>query len=159
MQPPADQDYGERVAGVKDPFGNEWYVSQPLPGSDFAEGLRAVNVYLHPNGATPFIEFLERAFGAQEVVAYKSPEGAVLHARVRIGDSILEMGDAHGPFQFMPVTLYLYVNDVDAAYQQSLDAGAKSVQTPADQPYGDRTALVRDPFGNEWNLATHIKDV
>jgi PhnB protein len=158
MQPPADQEYGERVAGVKDPFGNEWYISQPLPGSNFAEGLREVNVYLHPHDASPFIDFLKNSFGAEEIVSYKSPQGAILHARVRIGDSILEMGDAHGPYQFLPTSIYLSVNDADAAYQQSLDAGAVSVQPPRDQPYGDRTALVKDPFGNEWCLTTHIAD-
>jgi uncharacterized glyoxalase superfamily protein PhnB len=59
----------------------------------------------------------------------------------------------------MPANIYLYVNDVDDTYRHSLEAGAISIQAPADQPYGDRTALVRDPFGNSWNLATHTKDM
>jgi uncharacterized glyoxalase superfamily protein PhnB len=159
IHPPADQVYGERVGSVTDPFGNQWYISKALPGSDFTEGLRTVNTYLHPEGASPFIDFLKRAFDAEEVVRYQSPEGIVHHARVRIGDSTLEMGDAHGPYKFMPTAIYLYVNDVDATYRQSLEAGGTSVQLPTDQPYGDRVAFVKDPFGNTWYLATHIKDL
>jgi PhnB protein len=158
IQPPADQDYGERVCSVKDPFGNEWYIAQALPGTDFAQGLRSVNQYLHPRGAAKLMDFVKKALGAEEVARYESPEGAVLHARVRLGDSILEMGEAHGPYQPMPSMIYMYVDEVDAVYRRALAAGAQSMQAPADQPYGDRNAHVKDPCGNSWYIATPIKN-
>jgi len=88
-----------------------------------------------------------------------SPEGGIAHAKIAIGDSILEMSDAHGVYKPMPCGLHLYVPDTDAVYEQALRAGAKSLTAPADQPYGDRSAGVVDPFGNQWFIATHIKDV
>lgn len=157
IQPPADQDYGERVAAVKDAFGNEWYISQALPGTNFAEGLRSVNLYLHPRGAGELMDFLKRALGAEVVARYESPDGTVAHARLRLGDSILEMGEAHGPYQPMTSMIYLYVGDVDVLYERAVAAGAESVQAPADQPYGDRNAHVKDPAGNSWYIAAPIK--
>jgi uncharacterized glyoxalase superfamily protein PhnB len=79
--------------------------------------------------------------------------------QIRVGTSILEMGEAHGPYQPMSSVLYVYVPDVDAVYRRALQAGATSISQPADQPYGDRNAGVKDPFGNTWYIATHIKDV
>jgi len=81
------------------------------------------------------------------------------HAKIGIGDSALEMGEAHGPYQPMPAMFYLYVPDADAVYLRALNAGATSTAEPADQPYGDRTAGVTDAFGNQWYIATHIRDV
>lgn len=105
------------------------------------------------------IEFLKQAFEGDELLRVKKPDGTIMHANVRIGDSILEMGEAHGEYQPMPCVLHLYVNDADAWYRRAVEAGAISIQEPADQPYGDRMAGVKDPFGNAWCNATHIKDV
>jgi len=118
-----------------------------------------VNPYLHPRRAEPLINFLKRAFGAQEVAKYVSPDGVVNHAVVRVGDSVLEMGEAHGKYESMPAMFYLYVPNMDHVYRQALAAGATSHQEPTDQPYGDRNAAVKDAFGNTWYIATHIKDV
>ena len=156
---PRDQEYGERSAGVKDPAGNYWYIATHKGPSYVPQGLSDVNVYMHPLRAEPVINFLKRAFGAQELAKYASPDGVVHHAEVRVGTSVLEMGEAHGPYQPMSSVLYLYVPDVDATYQRALQAGASSISEPADQPYGDRNAGVKDPFGNTWYMATHIKDV
>src|SRR5262249_1707041 len=98
------------------------------------------------------------AFGAQELFRAQSPDGVIHHARIQVGDSIVEMGEAHGPYQPMPSTFYLYVPNVDAAYHQALQAGAHSLSEPADQDYGDRNAGVQDPFGNTWYISTHIRD-
>jgi len=87
---------------------------------------------------------------------HQSDEGYVYHAKVRIGDSIVEMGEARDPSQPMPTAIYLYVEDVDAMYERAVKAGATSVLPPTDQPYGDRNAWVNDPFGNVWYLATTI---
>ncbi len=159
IHPPADQDYGSRDGSVKDASGNSWYIFTPKAGNEMFEGLRSVAPYMHPLRSGEVIEFLQKAFGAEEVYRAQSPEGAVYHAQVRIGDSIIGMGDAHGIYQAMPSTLHLYVPDTDEVYQQALGAGAVSIQPPADQPYGDRSAGVTDPFGNRWFIATHIKDV
>ena len=156
---PVDQEYGERGAGVKDQFGNCWYIATSKGEHYIPEGLRAVNPYLHPLRAEPLITFLKRGLGAEEVAKYASPDGVVHHAQIKIGDSVLEMGEAHGPYQPMPGMFHLYVPNVDAAYHRALNSGATSISGPVDQPHGDRTAAVKDAFGNQWYLATHIRDV
>jgi PhnB protein len=152
---PSDQDYGERIAAVKDIGSNEWYIAKPFDATPIQD-LHTVTVYFHPVGAPKFIDFLEKAFGAQVVERHQSNEGFVYHAKVRIGDSIVEMGEAHGQWQPMPSAIYLYVEDVDATYRQALSAGATSALEPTDQPYGDRTAWVNDEFGNIWYLSTWL---
>lgn len=152
---PADQVYGERDAAVKDIGGNEWYIAtshDPTPVQD----LHTVAVYFHPIGAPRFIDFVEKAFGAQVIERHQSDEGFVYHSKVRIGDSIIELGEAHGQWQPMPSAIYLYVEDVDATYKQALSAGATSALEPTDQPYGDRSAWVNDEFGNVWYLSTWL---
>jgi PhnB protein len=90
---------------------------------------------------------------------YVSPDGVVNHAEIRVGDSVVEMGEAHGKYETMPAMFYVYVPNVEAVYQRALAAGAKSFQEPMDQPYGDRNAAVQDNFGNKWYIATHMKDM
>jgi PhnB protein len=155
---PADQEYGERSAGVKDRSGTVWYIATAKGERHIPAGLHAVNVYLHPLRAEPVIKFMQRAFGATGVEKYASPDGVVHHAKLTIGDSVVEMGEAHGPYQPMPTMFYLYVPDVDASYRRAVDAGATSISEPADQPYGDRTAGVQDAFGNQWYLSTQLRE-
>ena len=159
IQPPADQEYGERSSSLKDAAGNHWYIATAKGANYIPEGLRNVNVYLHPLRAEPLSKFMKRAFGAEELGRYATPDGVIQHARVRIGDSVLEMGEAHGPYQPMPTMFYLYVPNVDELYQRAINAGAASMSAPTDQPYGDRSAGVKDQFGNQWYIATHFKDV
>jgi len=154
-----DQPYGDREGGVKDPSGNVWYIATHKATGHRPEGLRSVTPVLHPRGADKLINFLKQAFAAEEGLCEKSPDGTVVHAQVRIGDSLMEVGEAHGPIQPMPCMIHLYVDDTDALYQRALAAGASSIEKPADQTYGDRRAGVRDPFGNQWYIATHIQDV
>jgi PhnB protein len=156
---PRDQEYGERSGTVKDAAGNFWYIATHKGESYIPKGLHTVNPYLHPLRAEPLIGFLKRAFGAQEVAKYASPDGVVHHAEIRVGDSMVEMGESQGKYERMPAMFYLYVPNCDAAYRQALAAGAKSLHEPTDQPYGDRSAAVTDDFGNTWYVATHIKDV
>lgn len=156
---PRDQEYGERSSTVKDPYGNFWYIATHHGKSHIPEGLQSVNPYLHPRRAEPLLSFLKRAFGAQEVAKYSSPDGVVHHAVVRMGDSVLEMGEAHGKYETMSAMFYLYVPNLEAVYRQALAAGATNLQEPTDQPYGDRNAAVKDAFGNTWYIATHVKDV
>ena len=156
---PRDQEYGERSASVKDPAGNFWYIATHQGESYTPKGLNSVNVYMHPLRAEPVINFLKQAFGAQEIAKYASPDGVVHHAQIRVGDSVVEMGEAHGKYPPMPTMFYLYVPDCDAVYQRALQAGATSIAEPVDQPYGDRSGGVKDAFGNQWYIATHIEDV
>jgi PhnB protein len=160
---PRDQEYGERSGSVKDPAGNIWYIATHKGESYVAKGLNNVNAYMHPLRAEPVIAFLKRAFGAQELAKYASPDGVVHHAEIRVGDSVVEMGEssgeAHVKYPPMPTMFYMYVPDCDAVYRRALAAGATSISEPVDQPYGDRNGSVKDAFGNTWYIATHVKDV
>ena len=156
---PTDQPYGERGASVKDAAGNFWYIATSTGPTYVPEGLHNVNVYLHPLRAEPMIRFAQRAFGATDLKQYASPDGVVHHAQIRIGTSVLEMGEAHGVYQPMKSMFYLYVPDCDAVYKRALAAGAKSVNEPKDQPYGDRNGVVEDVSGNQWCIATHVRDM
>jgi PhnB protein len=152
---PADMEYGERSAGVKDGAGNYWYIATHKGPRYVPKDLNDVNVYLHPLRAEPVIKFLQRAFGGHERARHASPDGIIHHAEVQVGTSVVEMGEAHGSYQPTSTMLYLYVPDADAVYRNALAAGASSLQEPADQPWGDRTGTVKDPFGTTWNIATH----
>ena len=156
---PADQDYGERTATVKDAAGNFWYIATYKGESYKSEGAPTLQPYLHPLRAEPVINFMKRAFGAEELGRYAAPDGVIHHTTVRIGNAHMEMGEAHGPYQPMPTMFYLYVEDCDALYKRAMSAGATSISEPKDQPYGDRSGGVVDPFGNKWYIATHIKDM
>jgi uncharacterized glyoxalase superfamily protein PhnB len=127
----------------------------PIPA-----GFHSITPYLVVPGIAKLVEFLKQAFGAEETHPIMTrPDGTVMHAEMRIGDSRLMMGEPMGNFQAMPCMLYLYVPDVDAIYRRALAAGAVSLQEPADQFYGDRNAGVRDPSGNLWWIGTHKEDV
>src|SRR5260370_3262155 len=134
LQAPADQFYGERSGGVKDQAGNHWYIATWKGESYVPEGMRRVTPYLHPLRAEPVIDFLKRAFGAEELAKYASPDGVVHHAKIRIGDSILEMGEAGAPSQPMPNMFYMYVPHLDSGYTRPLPAGATSISPPAHPP-------------------------
>ena len=161
VEEPVDQFYGDREAGVKDPSGNvRWIATHKLGGAEtyIPAGLRSVTPFLHPVGAPALIDFLKQAFAAEEVSREQSPEGMIHHAMVRIGDSMIEMGEAHGELgQPMPPALYVYVADLEATYENALKAGATSLQPPTDQAYGDRTAWVKDAWDNIWYLAAPTK--
>jgi PhnB protein len=158
MHAPVDQDYGDREASVKDSSGNQWYIATHKATGHMPEGLRTVTPFLHPRGAARMIDFLKQAFGAEEKSREQSPDGVIHHATVMIGDSMIEMGEAHAQWQPMATTFFMYVDDVDSMYRRALAAGAASRDEPADQPYGDRVAGVLDPFDNVWYIATHIRD-
>jgi PhnB protein len=114
------------------------------------EGLHTVNPYLVVNGAAGQIEFLERVFDAKEAFRHANPDGPIMHAEVRIGDSIVMIGDANQNAKARPATCYLYVDDVDAIYRRGIEAGARSLSEPEDKPYGERNAGFEDPWGNYW---------
>ncbi|HWF07274.1 MAG TPA: VOC family protein [Bryobacteraceae bacterium] len=155
---PADRPYGERSGFVEDVFGNMWYIATPLagtplPGTPAREHAGTVVPYLHPTKARGYIDFLNRAFGAEELFVVEH-NGVVPHAAVRIGDAVIEMGE--GPSQRAPSGFFMYVEDVDAVYARAVAAGATGVRPPANQSYGHRDATVRDLYGYTWNPASLI---
>jgi PhnB protein len=146
---PGDRPYGERSAFVADAFGNYWYIATRLASVPATEHLGSVLPYAHPKGARAYIDFLKRAFGAEEMAVYEQG-GRVMHAAVRVGDAVLEMGEPDDRSGIPSNGFFLFVEDVEAAYQRALAAGATSVRPPEDVPYGLRSAIVRDPEGYLW---------
>lgn len=159
LQSPVDMPYGERNGRVRDAFGNHWYIASPLGETSRPELAPSVRPYLHPLRAEPVVNFLKRAFGAEEIGRSVSPDGVIRHTNIRIGTGALEIGEAYGPYLPMPGMYFLYVEDADAMYRRALAAGGISLYEPTDMPYGDRVSGVKDMFGNEWCIATHIRDM
>jgi len=122
------------------------------------DGYSTVSPYLVVAGAQRVIDFLKQAFGAAELRRYDNPDGSIMHAEVRIGDTVVMMGDAGGEWTAAPSSLHVYVEDVDATYQRALGAGGVAVQEPqrkGNDP--DRRGGVKDPAGNTWWVATQIE--
>jgi len=138
--------------------GNHWYIATATGPGYIPEGVPNLMPYFHPVGAPKMIGFLKQAFDAEEVAVHRSPDGVVQHAKVRIGNSIVEMGEAHGPWQPKPMHFVLGVEDADESYARAMKAeGAISIQAPANQPYGGRSGTIQDPFGNTWYVSSQTK--
>jgi PhnB protein len=128
---------------------------EPIP-----EGYQTVTPYFIVEGADGLINFLNRAFGAeQRGPRMTTADGSIGHAEVVIGDSVVMVADATEQFPPKSGLLHLYVPDCDATYQRALEAGATSTQEPTDQFYGDRSGGVTDAWGNTWWISTHVEDV
>jgi uncharacterized glyoxalase superfamily protein PhnB len=128
---------------------------KPVP-----DGYHTVTPYLVVDGAEKIIHFMKEAFGAQATFEpMKRPDGKVMHAEYKIGNSIVMIADASERAKATSAMLYLYVPNVDAVYQKALKAGGTSVTEPADMFYGDRTGGVKDVAGNHWHIGTHVEDV
>jgi PhnB protein len=135
------------------------------------EGYHSITPYLIIQGAAAAIEFYKQAFGAVEVVRMPGPDGTIGHAELRIGDSFVMMADqpaqqqapvmSYAPAHYggSPVALLLYTPNVDAVAQAAVAAGATMKRPPEDQFYGDRACILTDPFGHQWYVHTHIRDV
>jgi PhnB protein len=130
-----------------------------MPVKPIPEGYHTVTPLMSVKGAARLIDFLKAAFGAEERYRLAAADGSVMHAELRIGDSILMLGEAMEGYPVMPASLYLYVPDADATYGAALGAGAETVEAPADQFWGDRVASVKDFAGNRWWIASHVEDV
>lgn len=134
---------------------------KPIP-----DGYPRVIPYLSIDGAADAIGFYTSVLGATETVRMPGPDGKVGHAELKIGDSVLMLADTFPggtrsakDVGDSPVTVMVYVEDVDKTFQQAVDAGASIVMEPADQFYGDRAAAFIDPFGHRWHIASHVEDV
>lgn len=119
-------------------------------------GYTTVSPYLIVDGAGATIDFLTRVFGAVELRRFPDAEGKLLHAEVRIDDTVLMVADGGPGWPPIPSFVHVYVPDVDATYQRALDAGAESVQAPVQQGDEDKRGGVRDPGGTTWWIATHL---
>ena len=130
-----------------------------MPVKPIPDGYHAVTPYLLVKDGARMLEFLQQGLGAEILGRHDLPNGRLMHAEVRIGDSPVMLGEAGERSPPMPCMLYLYVNDCDGAYKRALAAGAKSVREPENQFYGDRSAGVVDAEGNQWWFGTHVEDV
>jgi PhnB protein len=135
---------------------------KPIP-----EGYHSVTPYLIINGATEAIEFYKKAFGATELFRFPAPGGKIGHAEIKVGDSPIMLADEHPDMGYKgpqalggtPVSLMIYVEDVDTVFNRAVTAGATVKEALQDKFYGDRSGSVVDPFGHIWHLATHKEDV
>ncbi len=127
---------------------------KPIP-----DGFHTITPYLVVANAQELIDFAQQAFAAKEVFCMRMPNGIIMHAQIQIGNSMLMLADLREGLQPKTGSFYLYVEDTDKLYQSALKAGATSIMEPSNQFYGDRNAAVKDKFGNEWWIATHIEDV
>lgn len=131
------------------------------------EDMHSVTPHLVCDGAADAITFYKKAFNAVESARMPGPGGKIMHAQIKIGDSHIMLVDefpdmgSFGPkhLKGSPVTLHLYVEDVDAVYKQAVDAGATARMPPADMFWGDRYGVLVDPFGHNWSIATHKRDL
>jgi PhnB protein len=136
--------------------------THPIPA-----GYHSITPYLVVSGAAGALEFYRRAFGATELMKLGTPDGKILHAEIRIGDAPVMLADEFPEAGFRsaasigntPVILMLYVEDADATFERAIEAGATAIRPVADQFYGDRSGVLRDPFGHVWNIATFVEDV
>ncbi len=130
-------------------------------------GYHSLQPYLILDGCAAAIEFYKQVFNGQERLRMKRGDGLISHCELQVGNSVLMLADqspemgAYAPPHFggSPMSLMIYVEDCDRVYQGALNAGAKGLREPTDMPYGARMAGVRDPFGYNWHIATHIKDM
>lgn len=129
--------------------------AKPIP-----DGYHTITPYLVVRGAAKTIEFAKQAFGAEFAFEpMKRPDGTIMHAELKIGDSRVMISDATEQHPATQSMLHLYVPNVDAIYQRAVAAGGTSAMEPSDQFYGDRGGSVKDPSGNHWYIATHKEDV
>jgi PhnB protein len=136
--------------------------AKPIP-----DGYPRVTPYLCVDGADAAIAFYTKVLGATEKVRMGAPQGKIGHAELELGDSIVMLADEHPEVGFLgpktvggtPVTISVYVEDVDAVYERAVAEGASAERPVENQFYGDRTGQFQDPFGHRWHVATHVEDV
>jgi len=131
------------------------------------KGYRTATPYLTIKDVKAALEFYKKAFNAKEILAMPAPDGKIMHAEIKIGNSMVMMGEGWSDYGVLSPksiggsgsSIYLYVRNCDRVYKRAVKAGATSVMEPADQFYGDRSAKVIDPFGHVWGINTHKEDV
>jgi uncharacterized glyoxalase superfamily protein PhnB len=130
-----------------------------MPVNPIRKGFHAITPYMLVDGVNRLLTFLPEAFDAELLASETRPDGAIMHAEMRIVDSMLMMGEASDEFGPMPSSIYLYVTDCDAVYQRALSAGGTSIFEVTTLPSGERYGGIKDPCGNIWWIATHVEDI
>ncbi len=130
-----------------------------MPVKHKPEGYNTVIPYIMVSDAAKLIADLKTIFGATQMDVHTDESGQIRHGEVKIGDSVIMLAEGGGPYPVAPVSIFVYVPDVDACYQRAMDQGLTSVTEPKDQFYGDRSACFKDHSGNTWYAATHVEDV
>jgi PhnB protein len=137
-------------------------MTKPIP-----DGYHSVTPYLIIRGAAAAIEFYKEAFGATELFRFPAPDGKIGHAEIKIGDSPIMLADEYPDMGYKgpqtlggsPVSIMIYVDDVDTVFDRAVAAGAKTREAVSDKFYGDRMGTLEDPFGHRWHVSTHKEDV
>jgi uncharacterized glyoxalase superfamily protein PhnB len=159
LYPSANRDYGDREAGVRDPAGNFWFIATHLGANGYQpETLQDLNTYFSVKESAGFLEFLEKAFHA-EVIDKHLAGDQVAHAKVRIGNTVVEASEGRAPWGPRAVAHHYYVPDSDAVFARALAHGCRELQPMADQLYGDRSGSLLDRWGNHWYIASHREDL
>jgi PhnB protein len=135
---------------------------KPIP-----DGYPRVTPYLHVDGAAKAIDFYTKVLGAKERMRMDGPDGKIGHAELEIGDAVVMLADEYPDMRAVgpktvggtPVTIFVYVEDVDKTFKTAVEAGAKELQAVEDKFYGDRSGMFEDPFGHQWSIGTHVEDV
>ena len=127
--------------------------------SSIPEGMQSVTPYFICNEAANLISFIEKTFGGNVMARLDGKDDKVMHATMTIGESIIMIADASEKYAAMPIMVYVYVDDVDAVYKKAIAAKGVSLREPVDEFYGDRSAGIQDPWGNQWWIATHVEDI
>jgi uncharacterized glyoxalase superfamily protein PhnB len=160
IYPPKDMPYGDHEAGVQDPCGNDWFIATYKPGRGYRPDLvQDVNASLSLKEAAGFLAFLEKAFGAVVLQKHESQPGVIGHAKVRIGETVLELSEAHGQWGPRATALHYYTENCDAVFSKALASGAKVLWPLEDKLYGDRAGGLLDDWGNHWYISTHKEDL
>jgi uncharacterized glyoxalase superfamily protein PhnB len=160
LSAPGERFYGDRECGFRDPGGNQWFVATHQGESFVPAGVPNLMPSILPVGAPKMIDFLKQAFAAEELFVHKSADGAVKHATIQVGTSVIELGEAHGEWQPMPSVFMMYVDDVDAWYERAMKAeGVIAKDAPKLQPHGARMGSIQDPFDNVWYIASQVQTV
>jgi PhnB protein len=160
LYPPQQMDYGDREGGIEDPVGNHWYIATHTAGSSYRPAfLQDLNPGLSVKDATGFLSFVQSAFSARILHKHETNSGTIGHAKFQIGDTVLELAEAHDQWGPRTVALHYYTPNCDDVFNRAIRAGAKPFLPMKDQFYGDRGGGLIDNWGNHWYIATHLEDL
>ena len=160
LRAPADQPYGDREGDVGDPSGNFWFIATHTAGRGHRpENLQDLNSYFSVKDSARFLSFLQGAFAAEILENNVGQGGSIAHAKVRLGNTVVELSEGRSPCGPRAVAHHYYVENCDEVFARALREGCKELQPMADQFYGDRSGSVLDSWGNHWYIASHQEDL
>ena len=160
LNEPTDRDYGDREAGIRDPAGNLWFIATQIGQKNYRpDTLRDLNTYFSVEDAGRFLQFIETAFQGQLLESETTNSGSIVHAKIRVGDTTVEVGEGRPPWGPRKVAHHYYVENCDAVFARGLVNGCRELQPMANQFYGDRSGSLLDAWGNHWYIASHTEDL